>query len=91
MPPKQKVDEDEDIDSGDSNNKDLTLSEVPIYGDGGTDGGTEEQEESIKDILLAIKTEFRTMGRKVESFEGKLGETQGKVDELAGQLNSAEE
>lgn len=82
--------DDEKMGTNGSSGKDPVISGVPYYDDGGTDRGTEDQEESIREILFAMRMEFMTMGRKVESVEGKLGDTHNKMEKLSGKLCEAE-
>lgn len=65
------------------NNKDLTKKGVPEYDD---DGKSEDQDGSIKDIIQAIRADFKAVSRKVDAFETNLGSTKNEVKQLADQV-----
>lgn len=67
------------------NKKDLTVAGVPVYDDG--DG--EENEMSLKEMLTAMRLEFRMVGRKFDSFEKNLGATQENVADLSTKMETA--
>lgn len=69
-------------DDTEEGNQDLIMHGVPIY----EDGTAEEQDMSVKDMLTAMRSEFRTIGKKVATFETKLGATQNNMLELSNKM-----
>lgn len=64
------------------------MSGVPDYNDGGTE---EEDIMSLKEMISAMRSEFRVVSKKVDSFEHKLSRTQENVEQLSEQLETAAE
>lgn len=75
----------------DGEKKDLTLTDVPDYDDCGEEEEEKQEEGSIREIIMVISTEFRTVGKKVDAFEKKLDSTQNKVERLTGQVTDETE
>lgn len=61
---------------------------VPDYGSD-VGGEPENQDESLKDIITAMRSEFRAVGRKFDAFETNLGTTQQQVEKLSEQMTKA--
>lgn len=80
--------EDDTMGRNDDRKQDLTMNGVPNYDTGEEDNGGRES-ESIKAMITAMRSEFRTVGIKVDAFEKHLNTTQSKVDRLAGQMTEA--
>lgn len=70
--------------------KDLTFSDVPSYDEDGEDDVEKAEEKSIRDMIMAMRTEFRSVGRKVDAFEKTLGSTKNKVERLTTQVRKIE-
>lgn len=73
----------------DDANKDLMLTDVPNYVSDADDQEGEEDEISLKDMLTAMRKEFRSVGKKVDAMEKNLGNTHQDVKNLAGQVKAA--
>lgn len=79
------------MDTENNQDTDALLSDVPKYDEGDTDDGTDgKEEESLKDILRKMRRDFKAIGKKVDSFEGKLGKTQKQLGTLTESMEKAE-
>lgn len=59
--------------------KDLTLKGVPMYDtEGEGEGDSVEQEDLHRNLILAMKAEFKSVGRKVDAFDKKIEATEKK-------------
>lgn len=61
---------------------DLTMQGVPKYDDETVD----EQDVSVKEMLMAMRSQFRGFGKKVSSLEKTPGATQNNLQELADKV-----
>lgn len=69
---------------------DLTLKDVPNYVPDTDDGG-ENQDGSLRNLIMSLRADFQMVGRKVDAVQKNLGATQNKVEELVVQMNDAAE
>lgn len=73
------------MEDSDSTKKDMTLTGVTDY----DDESGEENDLSLKDMQTAMCAEFRTVSRKVLSFEDRQGSTQENVVALSKRMAEA--
>lgn len=64
---------------------DLTQINVPLY----DDGGQEDKDHSLRDMLLSMKVYFKKIGTKVDSFGKQLHKTQDNKTQMATRFDEA--